>query len=257
MFASIARNYKIEDPDEPGDIGTSFMRFDIVTIFPSIFDSYFNESILKRAQEKKLVEIRVHDLRKYTKDKHRKVDDRPYGGGAGMVLKIDVLAEAINSILRNSKFSTKGGSVSSGQTTNPKFKKSKTKIILTSARGKQFTQKMAREWAKKYRQLVIVCGHYEGVDERVKKITGAEEISIGDYILTGGELAAMVMVDAVSRHIPGVLGKQESLEEIKGSYPVFTRPEIFKWQGKKYSVPKVLLMGDHKKIGEWRKERQH
>lgn len=221
------------------------MRFDIITIFPNAFDSYFKESIIRRAQDKKLVQIKIHNLRDFSKDKRRKVDDKPYGGGAGMVFKIEPLVRAVSSILKisNSKLLI-----------SKRFRRSKTKIILTSARGKQFTQKMARDWAREYNNLIIICGHYEGVDERVKKTLRAEEISAGPYVLTGGELPAILMVDAVSRHIPGVLGKKESLEEIKGSYPVYTRPEMFVWKGKKYRVPKVLLAGNHKKISEWRKK---
>lgn len=216
------------------------MRFDIITIFPKIFDSYLNESMMKRARAKKLVDIRIHDLRKFTRDKHKKVDDRPYGGGPGMVLKIDSIAKAIESIL--------------------KIKKN-VKVILFSADGKQFDSKMAANWAKKYDRIIMIAGHYEGVDDRIfkvlkSKIYNLQSISIGPYVLTGGELPALVVVDAVSRHIPGFLGKEKSLEEKRHGIgiPVYTRPEVFAWQGKKYRVPKVLLSGDHKKIEEWRKK---
>ncbi|MBI2624086.1 tRNA (guanosine(37)-N1)-methyltransferase TrmD [Candidatus Parcubacteria bacterium] len=212
------------------------MRFDIVTIFPHILDSYLSESILKRAREKKLLDIRIHNLRGYTTDKHKTVDDRPYGGGPGMVMQIEPVAKAV-------------------QFTKSKIKNQKSKIVLTSARGKQFTQAMARGWAKKCGQLIIICGRYEGVDERVKAILKAEEVSIGPYVLAGGELPAMVIVEAVSRHIPGVLGTYESLEEIKGSYPVYTRPEVFTVGKKKLRVPKVLLSGDHAAIAAWRSRR--
>ena len=205
--------------------------FHIISLFPEAFKSFFSSSIIKRAQKNKLVGIKFYNPRDFTKDKYRTVDDKPYGGGPGMVMKIEPIIKAVNSI-----------------------KSKSSKIILFSARGKQFNQKMARDWAKKYKDIVLICGHYEGVDERVKKILRADEISIGPYILSGGEAGAMVLVDAISRHIPGVLGKIESLEEKKGSYPIFTRPEVYKWKGKKYSVPKILLSGDHKKISEWRRK---
>lgn len=211
------------------------MRFDIITIFPKIFDSYFNESILKRAQKRGLIKIKVHNLRDFARDKHKKVDDKPYGGGAGMVIKIEPVLKAVKSL-------------------KTKSSKLKARIILFSTRGKKFDQKAARRLVK-YDQLILICGRYEGVDERVAQYAVDEEISIGDFILSGGELAAMILLEAVSRFIPGFLGKIESLEEIKGSYPVYTRPEFVKYQNKKYGVPKVLLSGDHKKIHEWRRKK--
>lgn len=225
------------------------MRFYIITVFPKIFDSYFNESIIKRARAKKLVHIKIHDLRKFTRDKHKKVDGRPYGGGPGMVLKAEPIARAIRSLLKSS--------ISKSQF--PIFKL-RTKVILFSVGGKQFTQKMARDFVKKYDRIIMISGHYEGVDERIKKVIEdyklkIENLSIGSYVLTGGELPAMVVIDAVARHISGVLGKEESLEETRYGVgvPVFTRPESFFWQGKKYPVPKVLLSGRHAEIEEWRK----
>lgn len=198
--------------------------------------------MMKRARAKKLVDIRVHDLRKFSRDKHRKVDDRPYGGGPGMVLKVDPIARAIDSILRIKK-----------------FKSLKTKIILFSATGKQFDAKMAQDFAKQYDRIIMVAGHYEGVDERIKRVIydlgfKIYEISVGPYVLTGGELPAMVVVDAVSRHISGFLGKEESLEEKRHGVgvPVYTRPEVFLWKGKKYRVPHILLSGDHQQIERWR-----
>lgn len=204
------------------------MKFDVLTIFPEMFSGYFGESIIKRAQKKRLLNIRVHDLRRWATDKHRKVDDKPYGGGPGMVFKVEPIYRAIKIL---------------------KHKSIKTRIILTSARGKQFTAADARRLAK-YKHLVIICGRYEGVDERVAKYLADEEFSIGPYVLTGGELPAMVMIDTIARQIPGVLGKQESLEDSRGSFSSYTRPEVFK----KWRVPKVLLSGDHKKIIEWRKK---
>lgn len=226
------------------------MKFDIITIFPNAFDSYLNESILKRAQKKKLIQIKIYNLRDFTKDKHKKVDDKPYGGGPGMVLKIEPIVKAIHSILRIKDSELRI--------------KNKSKIILFSPTGKQFDNKIAAELAKKNERLVLICGHYEGVDERIKKAIRdlgfkLEEISVGPYVLTGGELAAMVLIDAVSRQIPGVLGKEESLEEKRFGVgvPDYTRPEVFIFKGKKYSVPKVLLSGNHKKIKEWRRAKQH
>jgi len=206
------------------------MRFDILTIFPKILDSYFSESILKRAQAKKIISIKTHNLRDFAADKHKKVDDTPYGGGPGMVFKADVVAKAVKKV---------------------KSAKLKSRVILFSLRGKKFDSKTAKRLAK-YDQLVLICGRYEGVDERVAQYVADEEISIGDFVLSGGELPAAVIVDAVSRFIPGVLGKYESLEEIKGSYPVYTKPEIVKIAGKNRKVPDVLLSGNHKKIEEWR-----
>ncbi len=216
------------------------MKFHILTIFPNIFESYFNESIIKRAREKNLIDIKIYDLRDFTKDKHKKVDDSPYGGGPGMVLKIEPISKAVDSILRNHK----------SQITNNKLK---IRTVLFSTRGKKLDQKKAQKLAK-YDHLILICGRYEGVDERVAKYIADEEISIGDFVLSGGELPAMILADAVSRFVPGVLGKKESLETIKGSYPVYTRPEAFEIDGKKYLTPKVLISGNHKKIDIWRKK---
>ncbi len=212
------------------------MKFDILTIFPEMFDSYVNESILKRAQEKKLISIKAHNIRAYTKDKHRKVDDRPFGGGAGMVMMFQPIADAVAKI-RKQKLGNR--------------KKRKTRVILFSTRGRTFDAKAAQRLAK-YDQLIFICGRYEGVDERVADAIADEEISIGDFVLTGGELPAMVVIDSVSRQIPGVLGKAESLEEEQGSYKTYTRPEVIVWNKKKFKVPKVLTEGNHKKIQEWR-----
>jgi len=235
------------------------MEFDIITIFPEAFESYLNVSMLKRARGKKLVDIKIHDLRRFSRDKHKKVDDRPYGGGPGMVLKIEPLVRAISSILKtNHKLQI----TNHKQISKSKTQKSKTKIILFSASGKQFNAKIASAWAKKYDRIIMTAGHYEGVDERVKKIIydlgfKIEEISIGSYVLTGGELPAMIVVDAVSRHIPGVLGKEESLEEKRHGVgvPVYTRPEVFVWRGRKYRVPKVLVSGHHVKVDQWRRSK--
>ncbi|HOM33329.1 MAG TPA: tRNA (guanosine(37)-N1)-methyltransferase TrmD [Candidatus Paceibacterota bacterium] len=216
------------------------INFYILSLFPESF-SYFNTSILKRAQENNLIKIQIINPRDFSLNKHKKVDDKPYGGGVGMVMKVEPIYRAINFIKSKIKNSNK-----------------KTKVIVFSPRGKKFDQKIAQRFSK-IDNLILICGHYEGIDERVKKYIADEEISIGDYILSGGEIPAMVVVDAVSRLIPGVLGKIESLEEIKGSYPVYTRPEKF-YPNKKnkkivWQVPKTLLSGNHKKIKEWRKSK--
>ncbi len=223
------------------------MRFDIITIFPDIFDSYFRESIIKRAQQKKLVKINIHNLRDYAADRRRTVDDKPYGGGFGMVLMVEPIYQAVKMIKRKSRLK-KSRSVPGGR-----------KVVLLSAKGKKFDQSIARRLAK-LDQIVLVCGRYEGVDERVAKYIADEEVSIGDYILTGGELPAMVIVDTVSRLIPGVIA-EGSLEEESFNksnkhkeYPHYTRPETIVIDGKKRNVPNVLLSGNHQKIREWQEK---
>lgn len=212
-------------------------QYDIITIFPDILDSYFGESLFKHAAKKKLVKIKTHDLRKWTTDKHKTVDAKPYGGGVGLVFKPEPIMKAIKTV----------------------GKKQNRRIILTAANGKRFDQRAAKRLAK-YDQLVFVCPRYEGVDARVEKMVD-EKISIGDYVLTGGELPAAVIIDAVSRHIPGFVGKEESVKNDSFSqvgyleHPQYTRPEVIKYQGKNLRVPKVLLSGDHGKIEEWRKKR--
>ena len=218
------------------------MRFDIITIFPKILDSYFGESLIKKAQDKGLFKVGFHNLRDFTADKHRKVDDTPYGGGPGMVIKAEPIMKAVEWIKRQGKKLSGAKSVSGGL---------KTRVILFSLRGKKFDQKEAHRLSK-YDQLIFICGRYEGVDERVAQYIADEELSIGDYILSGGELPAAVVIEAISRLIPGVLGKKASLEELKGSYQVYTKPEIVSIHGKNRRVPKILLSGDHKKIDEWR-----
>ncbi len=209
-------------------------RFDILTIFPHILDSYFQESLLKKAQAKGLLQITAHNLRDFTDDKHRKVDDTPYGGGPGMVLKIEPIDRAIQFLKRKIK-----------------NEKRTTRTILFSLRGKLFDQKVAHRLSK-YDQLIFICGRYEGVDERVADYIADEEISLGNFILSGGELGAALVIEAVSRLIPGMLGTYGSLEELKGSYAVYTKPEAVKIQGKSRRVPKVLTSGDHKAIETWR-----
>lgn len=220
------------------------MRFDIITIFPEIFDSYFQESILDRAQKKKLIDIQIHNLRDFTSDNHKTVDDKPFGGGLGMVMKVEPISKAVRAL--------------------QKSKNKKVKTILFTPRGKKFNQKMAHEFSK-LDQLIMICGRYEGVDERVGKYIADDQISIGDYDLMGGELPAMVVTETVSRLLPGVIGKAEFLKEhipkARGrggrgfiEYPQYTRPEVIEIEKKKRRAPKVLISGDHKKIDEWRKK---
>jgi len=231
------------------------INFKIITIFPEAFSSYFNISIIKRALSKKIIKIQIFNLRKWTNDRHQTVDDRPYGGGAGMVFMIEPIFKALKALTKN--------------------KNKKRRIILFSVSGKKFTQQDA-ERLKKYEEIIFICPHYEGVDARVKKLID-EEISIGDYILTGGELPAMVVIDAITRLIPGVINEDSLKEEsfylhpdakdnkkkisqgvLYYEYPQYTRPEVFYPEPKNkkmaWRVPKVLLSGDHKKIQEWREK---
>ena len=223
------------------------MKFDIITIFPGIFDSYFNESIIKRAQEKGKVKIKTWNLRDFPKNKNKKVDDKPFGGGAGMVLMAEPILRAVQKIKPNKK----------------------TKVVVLSAKGKQFNKKMAYDWSKKYKNFVFVTGRYEGIDERVSKILKAEEISIGPYIMTDGDVAVMAIVSALTRLVPNVINwsslEDESFlrknisKEVKTGeleYPHYTRPEALKFKNKTYRVPKILLSGNHKKIDEWRAKRR-
>ena len=222
------------------------IKFDVITIFPNIFKSYTGESLIARAIEKKLIKINLHDLRKWTKNRHQTVDGRPYGGGLGMVLQVEPIFKAVKKI-------------SGGKNT---FKKSK--IILFTPRGKKFTQKLAHKLSK-LDQIIFICGRYEGVDERVAKNIADMEISIGDYDLMGGELPAMVAIETISRLIPGVIGKEQLLEERVSKsggfleYAQYTRPPKFfvrkfrRTSPEVWSVTKVLLTGDHKKINEWKK----
>ncbi len=225
------------------------MRFDIITIFPRIFDSYFSESILARARKRGLIKINVHDLRKYALDKHRKVDDTPYGGGAGMVMKVEPVYRALLDLKIIKKDGTK----------NKRFSKN-AKVFLMSAKGEKYNQKMASEFAKLDR-IILICGRYEGVDERVAKYLADGEISIGEYVLTGGEIPAMAVVDSVARLIGGVLGNKESSKNESFSqdwrleHPHYTKPEIFAPNKKtRWVAPEILLGGNHKKIKEWKEE---
>jgi len=208
------------------------MRIDIITIFPNMFSAVLDESIIKRAQQKGKVSIFVHDLRRYTLDKHHKVDDRPFGGGSGMVMQAEPIFRAVQAIKKKIK--------------------SRAKVILLCPQGKSFNQGYAKKLSK-CNNLILICGHYEGVDERVRQYLADEEISIGDYVLTGGELPAMVLVDSIVRLIPGVLGDKNSLnfESFEGNlleYPQYSRPAKFR----SWAVPEVLVSGAHDKISAWR-----
>jgi len=210
------------------------MQFDILTIFPKIFNSYFNESIIKRAQGKKIIKIKTHNIRDFTTDKHKTVDDKPYGGGPGMVMKVEPIYKCLKSIKR----------------------KKKSKIILLTPKGKTFKQSIAKQYSK-LDQLIFICGHYEGFDERIRKYSD-EQISIGNYVLTGGEIPAMTIVDAITRLLSGVLGDKNSSKDETFSkhekyieYPHYTRPENFKGM----KVPKILLSGNHQEIATWRRQK--
>lgn len=207
------------------------MNFHIITLFPESFESYLNSSMLKRAISNKKISIKFYNPRDFAENK-RQVDDRPYGGGPGMVIKAEPVIKAV---------------------AKAKGKKKKVKIILTSPSGQKFSNDYARDVSKNYKDIIILAGHYEGIDSRIKKIFKMDEVSVGDYVLTGGELPALVMIDCISRQIKGVLGKEDSLEENRVSGREFyTRPESFKYKNKSYKVPKVLLSGNHKDIDKWR-----
>ena len=221
------------------------MRFDIITIFPKLFESFVKEALIARAQKKKLVSIKAHNLRDWTRDNHKTVDDRPYGGGAGMVMMVEPIMAAVKKL---------------------KVKSRKSKVVVLSAKGKKFNQATARKWSK-LDQLILICGRYEGIDERVANFIADEEVSIGDYVLFGGEIPAMVLMEIVTRLLPGAVGKQKSLEDesfkaVRGivkkqhanfvEYPHYTRPEVIKIAGKSRQVPRILLSGNHKKIEAWR-----
>ncbi|MCL2761339.1 MAG: tRNA (guanosine(37)-N1)-methyltransferase TrmD [Desulfuromonadales bacterium] len=208
------------------------MKFHILTLFPGMFEGPFSESIIKRGIDKGIISLNFYNIRDYAIDKHKTVDDTPYGGGAGMVMKVEPLMAAIEDVKR----------LAPGA-----------RVIITSPRGVKFSQQMAVDFASE-QELIVICGHYEGFDERVKELSGAEELSIGDYVMTGGELAAMVIIDSVARLQPGVLGSEESTisESFCNGlleYPQYTRPPEFR----ESKVPEVLLSGNHKEIERWRR----
>ncbi len=206
------------------------MKIDILTLFPEMFDGFLNTSIIKRARDNGNVTINVHNFRDYSTDKHNRVDDYPYGGGAGMVLMCEPIFRAIEDI-----------------------KTDKSIVIMMSPSGKVFKQEVEKD-LKKQEHIIILCGHYEGIDQRAIDIIQPEEVSIGDYVLTGGEIPAMVLIDSISRYVPGVIKDESTAEESFSSslleYPQYTRPEIFM----NIRVPEVLLSGHHKNINKWRRE---
>jgi tRNA (guanine37-N1)-methyltransferase len=209
------------------------MRFHIITLFSGAFDSYFNESILKRAIEDKKIKVKFYNPRDFEKDPKWRIDQKPYGGGPGMVMRAEPVVKAIAKAL---------------------YKKKKAKIIFFNPAGIQFDTAYAKKMiTKKYTDIIFVSGRYEGIDARIKKVFKMEDVSVGPFVLTGGELPAMLMIDSISRQIEGVLGDINSLEENRiSSHDVYTRPEVFEYKNKKYRVPKVLLSGNHKKIDAWR-----
>jgi tRNA (guanine37-N1)-methyltransferase len=237
------------------------MRFHIVTIFPNMFESYFAESIISRAIENKLIEVHTYALRDFTVDKHRRVDGRPYGGGPGMVMWVDPLLRCVEHIVKKQETRSKkqgGEKLKTKNLSDVADSKLKTRIVIFSPGGKEFTNTIAKLSVKKYTDIIFICGRYEGIDARVKKILKAEEWSIGNYILTGGELPAMVCVDAIARQVQGVLHAEDSVEENRiASHEVYARPEIYEYKGKKYKVPKVLLSGNHKEIDAYRTKKEN
>lgn len=206
--------------------------FHVITLFPESLNSYLGESILKRAIEDKKISVKFYNPRDFASDKWSRIDQKPYGGGPGMVIQAEPVIKAI---------------------AKAKGRKRKVKIIFFQPEGKQFDTAYAKKTAKEYKDIILICGRYEGIDARIKKIFKMEDVSVGPFVLTGGELPAMLLIDSISRQVPGVLGKYESLEEERvSSRDVYTRPETFVYKNKKYSVPKVLLSGNHKEIDSFR-----
>ena len=222
------------------------MNFHIITIFPEVCKAYTDASVLGRAQKTdkgkgakvrgKKISVSLYNPRDFAKNKHNKVDERPYGGGPGMVMTAEPILKAWE------------------KTVGRKKNQKKIKTLIMSPRGKTFDQAMAKRLAKRYDDIVLISGRYEGIDARVQKILKAEEVSVGDYVLTGGELPALTILDSVARNVPGVLGTQESLEDLRtASGEMYTRPEVLEYKKKKYKVPEVLVKGNHKDIEAWRK----
>jgi len=214
------------------------MHFHVITLFPKVFDSYLGESILKRAIEDKKIKVSFYNPRDFVKDKWKRIDRPPYAGGPGMVIQAEPVIAAVAKAMAGRR-------------------KQEVKIIFLSPRGKQFDNTYARKVSKGYKHVVIVCGRYEGIDARVKKVFKMDEISVGPFVLTGGELPAMIILDVMARQVPGVLGNFDSIEERRiSSSEVYTRPEIFSYKDKKYRVPKVLLSGHTAEIEKWKASRK-
>jgi tRNA (guanine37-N1)-methyltransferase len=217
------------------------MRFDIISLFPESMEAYVETSILARAEQEKLITVYLHQLRDFAFDKHKTVDDTPYGGGAGMVLKVEPLTACLEAVIALA----------------PEVKREKTRVIVTSAKGALYTQRQAERLRANYDRLIFICGRYEGIDERFIEHFCDEEFSVGEYVLTGGELPALIMLDSVARLVPGVLGNAESSvresysEEQYQEHPQYTKPEVFR----DMTVPPVLLSGNHQAIEDWRKDK--
>ena len=217
-----------------------FMNFHIITLFPNSFDSYLGESIVSRAIEDKKIKVFFYNPRDFSDNKFKHIDQKPYSGGPGMVIQALPVVKAIEKVLKNIH----------------RRKNATVKIIFFSPGGKQFDTAYAKKTAQKYTDIILVCGRYEGIDARVYKIFKMEHLSVGPFVLTGGELPAMIVVDSVARQVEGVLGNFNSLEESRvASHDVYTRPEVVEYKGKKYKVPKILLSGDHKKIEKWKEDK--
>ncbi|MDO8471030.1 MAG: tRNA (guanosine(37)-N1)-methyltransferase TrmD [bacterium] len=211
------------------------MHFHIITLFPKGFSSYLGESILKRAIEDRKLKVSFYNPRDFVKDKWKRIDRPPYAGGPGMVIQAEPVMRAIAAAIAKAR--------------------GKYKIIFLSPSGGQFSNSYAIKVAQKYKHVIIICGRYEGIDARVKKIFKVDEISVGPFVLTGGELPAMIIIDVMARQVPGILGNFDSLEERRvSSSEVYTRPEVFTYKGQSYRVPKVLLSGHRAKIEEWKKK---
>ena len=232
------------------------MNYHIVTLFPDSFRSYLNESIIARAIKDKKIKVFFYNPRDFTHDKWRRIDQKPYGGGPGMVIQAEPVIKAIEKALsRSKKYEARNTKVKSKIRTSKLVPRASIKIVWFSPGGKQFDTSYAKKSAK-YTDLILVCGRYEGVDARVKKVFKMDEVSVGPYVLTGGELPAMILIDAVARQVKGVLGNFNSLEESRvASHDVYTRPEVLEYKKKKYIVPKILLSGHHKKIEDWKMNR--
>jgi tRNA (guanine37-N1)-methyltransferase len=231
------------------------MRFHVITLFPGAFDSYLDESIISRAIEDKKIKVSFYNPRDYSDDKWKRVDQKPYAGGPGMVIQALPTIKAIETALKSIN-KRPGTKKTKAKTKSRSELRSTTRIIFFSPGGTEFTTDYAKKTTKKYTDIIFVCGRYEGIDARVKKVFKMEDVSVGNYVLTGGELPAMVLIDCISRQVEGVLGNFNSLEESRvSSHDSYTRPEVFEYKKKKYRVPKVLLSGNHKEIEEWKRTR--
>ncbi len=237
------------------------MTFHVITLFPNSFNSYVSSSIIGRALRNKKIQIKYYNPRDFTLDKWKRIDHKPYGGGPGMVIEALPVIKAVEKALRNTRYGVRD----TKKTRNSKLVTRNSLIVWLSPNGKQYDNKQAEKFSK-YTDIIIICGRYEGIDVRVIKMLKAitppkrkinlSEMSVGPYVLTGGELPAMVILDTVARRIPGVLGKIESIEENRiTSSEIYTRPEILEHKGKKYRVPKILLSGHHQKIDEWKRRK--